>query len=225
MSVFVFIFLKRGNSVYVINKMVHDGFVAKHCFPNKAGALYDGSVVRAYFICVLRMYIIYYALGGTYIIYIYIFSYSAVATASVLQTIRPSRMPTHRQPPIPFHRPKHKPSLTTHASPVTRQSSPTHLQPPPPASLSLYIITYTTPGTPPSVPGRARRVIYVPPSSPPPSPPRHRVDYRCTPADATKTLYIMVYTRTRPQPFSPYVLYEFRSTLCRVDGPMTCTIT
>lgn len=80
------------------------------------------------------MYIIYYALVGTYIMYIYIFSYSAVATAAVLQTIRPSRMPaTHLQP--------QSPSLAYDDPRVSRHTTviPTHLRPPPPARyLPIY---------------------------------------------------------------------------------------
>jgi len=143
--------------------------------------VYDWSVVRAYFICVLRMYIM---CSRRFIHKLYIF-------------IAPSPPFCKRFDPLarpPYLRPAHKPSLTPR---VTRHTTviPHPYTATPPVSHSLYIV-YTTP---PSVPGRARRVIYAPPSSPPPSPSRRLVDY-LTPPPAQPRLYILWYigTRTRP---------------------------
>jgi len=180
--------------------------------------------VRAYFICVLSMYIIYFALVGIYVhthihIYIYIYSHSAVATATVLQTIRPSCV----CPPTSDPSPPTQTLALRSTSPVIQPSFPPICNPPPGQSLPIYI-PYTTSS---SVPGRARRVIYAPPSSPPP-PPSHCTSTTAHPLQRHQDsiYYNGIYVHSVSVFLPLYVLYEFRSsTLCRVDGPMTCTIT
>lgn len=172
------------NAQHNTKKKVHDGFVTKHCFPNKVDALYTkGS-------CIFYMRIAYVCnilCSRRYIrIYIYIYFHSAVATATVLQTIRPSCV----CPPTSDPSPPTQTLALRSTSPVIQPSFPPICNPPLGQSLPIYIYIYiyTPYTTSSSVPGRARRVIYAPPSSPPPS--HCHIDY-CTPPPAPPRLYIL----------------------------------
>lgn len=98
------------------------------------------------------MYIIYYSIVDTYIIYTYI---PILHRRHCRRFANDSTLSRFLPPPttIPFRRSAHKPSLTIHVSRHTTVI-PHPSATAPPVILSLYIITYTTP---PSVPGRARR--------------------------------------------------------------------
>lgn len=117
------------------------------------------------------------------------------------------------------------PRFTLH---VSRHTTiiPTHLQPSPPVSYSLYIYLYPIP---PLLQCQAVRVAWFT---------RRRVHRHRHPLTVTSTTahplrrhqdsiyYNSIYAHAVSVFLPLYILYDFRSsTLCRVDGPMTCTIT
>jgi len=150
---------------------------------------------------------------------IHINVHSAVATATVLQTIRPSRVRPPTSDPSPPTAGTQTLALRS-TFPVIRPSSPPICNPPPGQSPPVYIYPI-----PPLLQCQAVRVAWFT---------RHRVHRHPRAATSTTahplrrhqdSLYYYYGIYAHAASVVLPILYEFRSTLCRVDGPMTCTIT
>lgn len=153
----MFSFFSNGempyNAQHNTKKKVHDGFVTKHCFPNKVDALYTkGS-------CIFYMRIAYVCniLCSRRYIRIYIYIYVFIAPSPPPPFCKRFDPLACAHPPL-THPLQHRPSLYAPRLPsYNHYSHPSATLPSVSHSLYIYIYTYTHP-IPPLLQCQAVRV-------------------------------------------------------------------